>query len=116
MARIWTDEQIEEIKTLRRQGLTPKAIAARLGRTPSVIAGILFRAGMTKAKRARKPKPRQESPSGRVWRTTNYDHLAPAQYPFASDCSEPNFAWDDVHCAAVLARGGFPALQFRRAA
>lgn len=41
--------------------------------------------------------------------------IRPAKYPYAPDCSSYDFAWDDDHCGAVIAHGGFPVLE-RRAA
>lgn len=93
----WTKERDATPIAMRRDGDTFDAI--RLTDLPSVV----------------KPRPyvRRVRPAKRRHRI--YDNLQPSKTPFASDDSCPDFAWDDDHCAAVLALGPYPVMP-RRAA
>jgi hypothetical protein len=97
---------------LRTEGLTHAQIGKILGATRQSICGMLWR--HDNPERARGYKVR--NPDGRHGAKPSTIDYKPAKHPYAPDCSCPDFAWDDDHCAAVLAHGGFIALQFRRAA
>lgn len=43
----------EQIVALRKEGVGPREIARRLALTPQTVAGVLFRAGLTKPTKGR---------------------------------------------------------------
>lgn len=96
----------------RATGLGQTAIARKLGVTRHVVISVLWRYDNPQKVKARLRggDAIKAQPSHRLI------DRAPSTAPFEPDASCPDFAWDDDHCAAVLAHGGYPALQFRRAA
>lgn len=116
MRGFWTEERCEIVRTLRARGMSVGKMAAHMGVSKSAISGIVFRLGLT-PKNYKKPnqKPREEWSKLPARRMLNAD-IKPSLTPFAPDDTCPDFAWDDDHCAAVLAKGGYPVLQLRRAA
>lgn len=97
-------------------GFTYTQAAAKMGRSRSAIAGVVKRA---KAK-AQRPEVKLKRPPVRFG--ANFERatpILPAKYPYAADCSCPEFAHDDLHTSAVLREReiGFPVMPaYRRAA
>jgi hypothetical protein len=56
---IWTGFEIETAKQMNSEGMRPKQIADRLGKTKSAVIGKLARLGVA-LKNARKPRDKQE--------------------------------------------------------
>jgi hypothetical protein len=112
----WNDERCEEVTALRKAGLSPAQIAARMGVNRTAVSGIIFRLGLTE-KRWKGPSKAEPRPSYKLppRRLLNAE-IKPSLTPFAPDDTCPDFAWDEQHCAAVLAEGGYVALNLRRAA
>lgn len=110
MAVSWTPEMIAQVAGLHAESYSYQQIALELGVPRSAISGIVYRIRHPKPKRARKPITRENRPG------TSAECNIPIKYPYAPDSSCPDFAWDDDHCGAVNALGGYPNLYARRAA
>jgi transposase len=111
----WNETRQAEVRASLAAGETLREMAKRYGVSRQAVSGIIFRMGLTK-KRWKRPEsddtPPQKLPT---WRKLNAD-IKPSLTPFAPDDTCPDFAWDDDHCAAVNALGGYVALNFRRVA
>lgn len=103
----WTARMDSELLRLRAVNVTFRGCGKQLGVTRGSAIGRHGRlvAGPDAAPRKRKDAG-QTHTSARQYR-----EIRPAAVPYASDSSCPDFAHDDRHCTAVLARGGFPRLQ-----
>lgn len=95
---------------LRAQGFSNNEIGERMGVSRSAIGGLFHRLRKGFYDQPRKERERK---TGAV--LSHRKDIAPSKTPFAADDSCPDFAWDDDHCAAVNAGGGYPVLQVRRA-
>lgn len=114
----WTKDNDEKLLDMRRRGLTFAVCGRLLGVTRNAAQGRWYRVTGAHEKRTPRFKPEVVQRDRQVvvkdWRKSK--DIKPAKYPYAADCSCPAFAWDDQHCAAVLAAGGYSAFKFRTAA
>lgn len=113
MTKPWTPEETAKALAHVAWGHSYAEIGRRLGRSRSSIAGVVKRA----KQRAERPEIRIKRPP--VHFGANQERLTPilpAKYPFASDCSCPDFAHDDLHADAVTGArpAGFPVMPDRR--
>lgn len=113
MSKSWTPEEAAEAVALVDWGHTYAFVARKLGRSRSSIAGIVKRAKAN----ATRPEIRIKRPP--VHFGANFERatpIKPAKYPYASDCSCPDFAHDDLHADAVTGArpAGFPVMPDRR--
>lgn len=110
-ARVWTAAERQRILNLVAEGTTYRELGRIYGVSHNTISGIVFRKrhGL-RYKSEIPPEERRKYEAAHVIR----DHK-PSKAPYAPDCSCPNFAWDDLHCAAVReARPqGYPVLAVR---
>jgi transposase len=107
-------EREASILALVHAGVSHAKTAKRLGVTRNVVSGVVLRWRNREARKlgvwAPRPRPIYEP------MVATYEITA-SKEPFASDSSCPDFAWDDAHCEAVLALGGFKSIEdYRRAA
>ena len=111
----WTPEQDAILLRLRdKDGLTFSRLCHQVGKTKQGcisryhrLKGNLFPSEVIR-------EPGKGRPKNYV--THVYRDLKPAKHPYAPDSSCPDFAYDDLHCEAVLAVGAFPILNLRSAA
>lgn len=104
-ARLLSLRNGERLSFSRISGLLGKTRASALSRYYRLI-GHEF----PSSRRKRKPPLAPSMPTPpRLGQNT----VGVSKYPYAPDCSCPDFAWDDDHCAAVLASGGYPVLARR---
>lgn len=109
--RVWTAEDDEQLIALKRSGLSFAEISRLYGTTRNAIQGRLYRAtGAHSRRKIRTSKPSSNGLAGDTKGRRN-KQIVPAKYPYAPDTSCPDFAWDDDHCAAAMATGGFPAMK-----
>ena len=114
MTSIWTKELDAELLRLRdKEGLSFPKTAKALGVRRDQALGRYHRLKKTKFQSLADRHLRRK----RIYQPCRHEKLIEAsKYPFAADSSCPDFAWDELHCAAVLAAGGFAAFKFRTAA
>lgn len=109
----WTEERDDLLVAQRAIGATFAVIGRALGVTRNAAQGRYYRlTGLASAVKPRvyRLRSRTEVPRHRTYKT-----LAPSETPFAGDDSCPDFAWDDDHCAAVLALNPYPVMPRRTA-
>jgi hypothetical protein len=105
----WNDERDAQLKAYRSAGMSWDEVGELMGVTAASARGRLGRLKSGRVKREyHRLGPSRRIGSGAVTGQ-------PCKYPYAPDDTCPDFAWDDEHCAAVLAEGGFKVL-VRRAA
>lgn len=107
----WTDEIDAQITAMRADGVPFPAIGKAVGASRGAVQGRYYR--QTDQPSVRKPRKRSDRPRKVTDPRHYYRSLKPSKTPFAADISCPDFAWDDDHCAAVLAIGTFPVLPRR---
>lgn len=112
----WSPDIDAELLRLRdEEQLKFSRVALKLGKSRGAVLSRYYRLighGFPSDYRRRLPSAVPMTGGARLERIPE---VRPAKYPYAPDCSCPDFAWDDDHCDAVLAAGGFPILE-RRAA
>lgn len=106
----WNEDRKALVRGMKAEGLSLREIALEFGVSRAAVSGIVHRLKPKLPKRAPRPK-RQYTSRNRTDHTNKVS--APIRAPFAGDDSCPDFAWDDDHCTAVLARGGYPVLERR---
>lgn len=111
----WSPETDARLLHLRdEQRLRFSTIAPLLHKSRSAVVGRYYRITGHGFPSDRRHRPRKQA-SGPKLAHHEMRGVPAAKYPYAPDCSCPDFAWDDDHCGAVMAAGGFPILE-RRAA
>jgi hypothetical protein len=110
MSADWTDEQWAEVLRLRDEGVKFAVIGARFGLTKNAVQGRIYRRTLSVPSAARTARREGSKRLPRSAYVSRRGHIEPARAPYAPDDSCPDFAWDDVHCGAVTAAGGFPVL------
>lgn len=111
----WTPELDARVLKLRHEAHKSFAqIGAAIGKTSRSVGSRYYR---LIGKRFPSDVVRDGQHLGRLLEPVHtFVDLKPSKFPFAPDCSVPDFANDDEHCAAVSAAGGYPALNLRRRA
>lgn len=101
----FTAAERRQMRDLADAGVSFPEIARRYRITRSAAAGIVFRdrKGFV---------PKATASADHVSPHHRMQDLAPAKHPFAPDCSEPDFAHDELHVGAVRAARdtGFPVM------
>ena len=109
---VWTPERYAELERLLIEGLSNAQISRKWNVSRNVVAGGVFR--LRRGGGSGKPRKKPGPEKGRSKPSFGWAAVA-CTAPFQPDCSVPDFANDDEHVAAVMAAGGYPVLQLRRA-